>query len=127
MSQLEFKEEILHRLQEQDPRYDGRAYLLVLASLNHVMDGLTERRHITGRELAEGLREVAIQRFGLMARAVLADWGMDCTEDVGRIVFALVECGVLVKQDEDRIEDFRGVFDFREAFEDAYPWGAHLR
>lgn len=127
MSQLEFKEEILHRLQERDPRYDARAYLLVLASLNHVMDGLTERRHITGRELAEGLRDIAIQRFGLMARAVLADWGMDCTEDVGRIVFALVECGVLVKQDEDRIEDFRGVFDFREAFEDAYPWGAHLR
>lgn len=127
MSQLEFKEEILHKLQERDPRYDQRAYLLVLASLNHVMDGLTERRHISGRELAEGVRDVAIQRFGLMARAVLGYWGMDSTEDVGRIVFALVECGVLVKQDGDRIEDFRGVFDFREAFEDAYPWGANLR
>jgi uncharacterized repeat protein (TIGR04138 family) len=127
MSQLEFKEEILHRLQERDPRYDPRAYLLVLASLNHVMDRLTERRHISGRELAEGLRDVAIQRFGLMARAVLAYWGMDSTEDVGRIVFALVECGVLVKQEGDRIEDFRGVFDFQEAFEDSYPWGAHLR
>lgn len=127
MSQLEFKEEILHKLQERDPRYDQRAYLLVLASLNHVMDGLTERRHISGRELAQGVRDVAIQRFGLMARAVLGFWGINDTEDVGRIVFALVECGVLVKQDGDRIEDFRGVFDFQEAFEDAYPWGAHLR
>ncbi|MEJ2539700.1 MAG: hypothetical protein P8188_06985 [Gemmatimonadota bacterium] len=98
----------------------------MLATLNHVMAGLTERRHISGRELALGMRDVAIERFGLMARTVLSHWGLETTEDVGRIVFALVECGVLVKQEGDRIEDFRDVFDFQEVFEDAYPWGAHL-
>ncbi|HSM03732.1 MAG TPA: Minf_1886 family protein [Longimicrobiales bacterium] len=126
MAQVEFADEILQQLQERDPRYDARAYLLVLSALNHVMEGLAERRHISGRELALGLRDVAIDRFGLMARPVLSHWGMHDTEDVGRIVFALVECGVLVKQTGDRIEDFQDVFDFREVFEDAYPWGAHL-
>ena len=61
-----------------------------------------------------------------MSRTVLEHWGLRGTEDVGEIVFALVESGVLVKQDGDRIEDFRDVYDFGEAFEDAYPWGAHL-
>jgi len=38
------------------------------------------------------------------------------------VVFALVEQGVLVKQDEDRPEDFVDVLDFDEAFERDYPW-----
>ena len=126
MAQVEFADEILQQLQERDPRYDARAYLLVLAALNLVMERLSERRHISGRELVLGVRDVAIDRFGLMARPVLSYWGMHDTEDVGRIVFALVDCGVLVKQEGDRIEDFRNVYDFREVFEEAYPWGAHL-
>jgi uncharacterized repeat protein (TIGR04138 family) len=35
---------------------------------------------------------------------------------VGQIVFALVEAGILIKQDEDELQDFVGVFDFDEAF-----------
>ena len=72
------------------------------------------------------MRDLALDRFGLLARSVLAHWGIVCTEDVGDIVFALVEGGVLVKQDEDRIEDFRDVYDFEEVFESAYPWGGQL-
>ena len=126
MAQVQFEEEVLWRLQERNPRFHARAYLLVLASLNHVMEHLPERRHISGRELAEGVRDVALERFGVIARAVLEHWGIRRTEDVGEVVFALVEGGVLVKQDEDRLEDFRDVYDFEDAFETAYPWGRHL-
>jgi uncharacterized repeat protein (TIGR04138 family) len=59
-----------------------------------------------------------------MARTVLEHWGIHATEDLGDIVFALVECGILIKQEDDRKEDFRAVFDFEEAFELGYPWGA---
>ena len=126
MAQVQFEEEVLWRLQERNPRFHARAYLLVLASLNHVMEHLPERRHISGRELAEGVRDVALERFGVIARAVLEHWGIRRTEDVGEVVFALVEGGVLVKQDEDRLEDFRDVYDFEDAFETAYPWDRHL-
>ncbi|UCC26135.1 MAG: hypothetical protein JSU98_03330 [Gemmatimonadales bacterium] len=126
MSPVQFAEEVVWRLQEKDPRFHARAYLLVLAALNHVMDRLPQRRHISGRELAEGVREVALERFGVLARTVLEHWGIRATEDVGEIVFALVEGGVLVKQDGDRIEDFRDVYDFREVFEEGYPWGRNL-
>jgi uncharacterized repeat protein (TIGR04138 family) len=126
MAQVKFGEEVLWQLQERNPRFQKGAFLLVLAALNHVMDGLPERRHISGRELAEGVRDVALDRFGVLARTVLEHWGIRATEDVGEVVFTLVEGGVLVKQDEDRIEDFREIYDFREVFEEAYPWGRHL-
>jgi uncharacterized repeat protein (TIGR04138 family) len=52
-----------------------------------------------------------------MARTVLEHWGIRSTTDVGALVFALVECGILIKQEEDRPDDFKDVFDFDEAFE----------
>jgi uncharacterized repeat protein (TIGR04138 family) len=124
MTDLQFAEEILLQLQEKNPRFHGKAYLFLLSALHHVMEGLGEKRHISGQELAGGVRELALERYGPMARTVLEHWGIHATEDLGDIVFALVECGILIKQDDDRKEDFRDVFDFEEAFELEYPWGA---
>lgn len=77
-------------------------------------------RHISGQELSEGLREFALMHWGLLARTVLARWNIHRTEDFGRIVFAMVENGYLSKTEEDSIDDFRNVFDFRTAFEKDY-------
>src|SRR5688500_1685761 len=124
MMDLQNAEEILLRLQEKNPRFHGKAYLFLLSALHHVMETLDRPRHISGQELAEGVRELALERYGPMARTVLEHWGIHATEDLGEIVFALVDCGILVKQEDDRKEDFRDVFDFEEAFELEYPWGA---
>lgn len=121
-----FDEEVLDRLRRRYPRFHEAAYLFVLSSLHHVIDGLPEPRHISGAELAEGARELALERFGPMARTVLEHWGVESTRDLGEIVFALVECGILIKEDEDSLEDFDGVFDFEEAFDRDYPWGADI-
>jgi uncharacterized repeat protein (TIGR04138 family) len=78
-----------------------------------------QNRHVTGRQLCEGLREYALRRWGLMARTVLQHWNITSTLDFGRIVFTLVEAGMLKTTDEDTLEDFREVFDFA-AFEEGY-------
>jgi uncharacterized repeat protein (TIGR04138 family) len=114
-------EELFERLRARNPRYHEAAYIFVLAALNHVLERLTEPRHITGRELVEGVRDLALERFGPMARTVVEHWGIQQTEDIGELVFALVECNVLIKQDEDTRADFVNVFDFDEAFELHYP------
>ena len=126
MTDLQFADEILDQLQERNPRFDTRAYVFVLAALHSVIHQLPEPRHISGRELAEGVRGLAIERFGPLARTVLEHWGIHATEDLGGVVFALVEQGILTKQDDDRPEDFVDVFDFQEAFELNYPWEAQL-
>ena len=121
-----FADEVLDRLREQHPRYHETAYLFILSALHHVLEALPEPRHISGRELAEGVRDLALQRYGPMARTVLEHWGIEETADVGAIVFALVEAGVLLKQDDDSPRDFESLFDFQEAFEADYPWGANI-
>ena len=73
-------------------------------------------RHMKGQELCIGLRDFAIERWGLMAPAVLRHWQIQRTEDFGRIVFVLVNEGTLSKTDDDSLADFRGVYDLVEAF-----------
>lgn len=122
MSGIVLEDALLDRLRHRYPGYHETAYLFVLSGLHFTIERLPEPRHITGRELAEGCRDLALERYGPLARSVLAFWGVHCTRNLGEIVFALVECGILVKQEEDSLTDFEGVFDFEHAFERAYPW-----
>jgi uncharacterized repeat protein (TIGR04138 family) len=115
----------LDRLRALNPRFHESAYLFVLSALHHVIERLPEPRHISGRELAIGVRDLAVLRFGPMARTVIEYWGLRETADVGEIVFGLVECNILIKQDEDTMADFAGVFDFDDAFEQDYPWSGN--
>ena len=123
MSQLDFADDVLARIRERSGRYDERAFLFVLAALEHLQARLPERRHVSGEELACACRDFALEQYGLLARHVLEYWGIRASGDFGTIVFTLIEVGLLKAQDEDRPEDFDDVFVFREAFEADYPWG----
>jgi uncharacterized repeat protein (TIGR04138 family) len=123
MTELQFAEEVLERLRDRYPRFHGKAYLFLLSALHSVLEGLEEPRHISGEELAQGAAELAMKRYGPMARTVLGHWGIHATEDLGDLVFAMVECGILIKREEDRREDFQALYDFEEVFERNYPWG----
>ena len=116
--------ETLGQLQRRNPRFAVEAYVFVLGGLQRRLAELDCPRHISGVELAGAVRDLAIERFGLLARVVLEHWGVHSTEDIGEIVFLLVDHGVLTKEETDRREDFADVFSFEEVFESEYPWGA---
>lgn len=80
-----------------------------------------EERHVTGQQLSIGLRDKAIANWGLLAATVLSRWGVYETLDFGKIVYALIDAGLFNKTEDDSIEDFRNVYDFRTAFEQAKP------
>ena len=75
-----------------------------------------------GGEVADAVREMALGRFGPLARTILEHWGIHSTDDIGEIVFALVDYGVLIKEPTDSLDDFEALYTFEEAFEDRYPW-----
>ena len=112
----------MDRIRLREPRFHEHAYLFVLAALEYCQTKLTERRHITGRELSDACRALALDRYGVMARVVLQHWGVSCTADLGDIVFTLVDTGLLLSQPNDTRDDFVDVFDFEDAFEREYPW-----
>lgn len=122
MTELAFREGIMDQIRLREQRFDERAYLFVLSALEHSQTKLTERRHITGPELAHACRDLALQRFGVMAKVVLDHWGIRSTLDIGDIVFTLVDLGLLISQPQDSRDDFYGVFDFADAFDREYPW-----
>ncbi len=107
-----------------EPRFHEHAYLFVLAALEFSQTKLPERRHISGAELAHACRELALERYGVMARVVLEHWGVTSSADIGDAVFALVAFGLLSSQPTDSKADFVDVFDFDRAFEREYPWNA---
>ena len=73
-------------------------------------------RHVSGQELCLGLRDYAIDQYGLLAPAVLNHWNIQRTDDFGKIVFAMIEFGIMSRTPDDTQEDFSGVYDFKEAF-----------
>jgi uncharacterized repeat protein (TIGR04138 family) len=122
MAELAFREGIMYLILIREPRFDEQAYLFVLSALEVCQARLSVRRHITGVELARAARDLALDRYGLMARVVLEHWGICCTADIGDIVFTLVELGFLLSQPQDTRDEFVDVFDFDLAFERDYPW-----
>ncbi len=60
----------------------------------------------------------------MLAPTVLATWNIRRTDDFGRIVFAMIEHGMMSKTPQDTIDDFRGVYEFDEAFHPEQMAGA---
>lgn len=103
--------DIIDDIREKDPRFRREAYVFVMNALDQYVRRLPAPRHVSGQELLGGVVELARQEFGPMAPTVFEEWGLASGKDVGRIVFSLVEAGVLGKQPEDRLEDFEGGID----------------
>jgi len=109
--------------------FNPQAFAFVRDGLQHtveqihgpgdVIDEVDESRHVSGKELCLGLRDYAVTRWGMLAPTVLERWNVRTTEDFGRLVFAMIDVGVLRKTEQDTLEDFQGVFDFAEAFQEA--------
>ncbi|MDX2017186.1 MAG: hypothetical protein SFY95_06030 [Planctomycetota bacterium] len=111
-------------LREKAGPYPTEAYLFVRDGLAHTMKMVygseeptgDESRHVSGQQLCLGLKDYAQARYGLLARTVLDKWHIRKTDDFGKIVFAMIDAGLMRRTEDDSLEDFRGVFDFGEAF-----------
>jgi uncharacterized repeat protein (TIGR04138 family) len=94
-------EERLEDLLELDPRYPREAYTFVFEALDHTVrrkHGIgpddpippSEDHHVTGGDLLDGVHP----------------WGLTASEDIGEIVFNLVEHGLMGRRESDHREDF---------------------
>jgi uncharacterized repeat protein (TIGR04138 family) len=126
MHGINFDEE-LEKIITKDPRYSRGAYLFVREALDHTQkmigtpapDPAKEDapRHVTGQQLLDGAREYALAQYGPMALTVLAEWGIRRCEDIGELVFNMVENSLLAKTEQDTRADFKGGYDFEDAFQ----------
>ena len=122
MNDLQFADDVMGRIRARGGRYHERAYLFLLGTIEFLQSRLEVRRHVTAAELAWACRDFALQQYGLLAPVVLAHWGITQTGDLGRIVYTLVEVGLLVTQPGDHESDFDAVYQFTDAFGESYDW-----
>ena len=115
----------LEELVRRDARFPCEAYEFVFAALAHTQEMLGrvpppegpagQDYHVSGPQLVEGVRDLALREFGLMARTVFRLWGINRTDDFGDIVFNLIEGGLMSKTDRDNRADFHDLFDLDQA------------
>lgn len=119
-SEADFKERV-QRIIDQDPRYRLEAYEFVAKAVGYTVKRIKEAdpeagKHISGQQLCEGCRDLARQQYGSLAIEVLADWGVTRTDDIGSLVFNLVNHGMLGVSEKDSPQDFAAVYAFDDAF-----------
>jgi uncharacterized repeat protein (TIGR04138 family) len=76
--------------------------------------------HVSGAELLRGVCDLAIREFGMMAPVVFRQWGIRTTDDVGAMVFNLIQVQRLSKSDRDAPDDFRDLFDLHQTLIDGF-------
>lgn len=111
----------LDQIVSRDPRFRREAYGFVRDALDFTQKTISREnqekvRHVTGGELLDGIRQLALKEFGPMAVTVLEEWGVTGCSDFGEIVFNMVDVGLLGRTEQDRREDFQVGYDFTTAF-----------
>jgi uncharacterized repeat protein (TIGR04138 family) len=107
-----------------DGRYSREAYEFLHRGIEHATrsvhgDGpisAEDRRHVSGADICNSLRILAVEQWGPLAGDVLRSWGLRRTRDFGEMVFLLIGLGLLGRQDSDSLSDFDDVYDFNAAF-----------
>jgi uncharacterized repeat protein (TIGR04138 family) len=110
----------LRSILKSDSRYKLEAYEFLMQALFYAQSKLDRQGHVSGKELLFGIKEYGVQQFGPLAQTVFEQWGVKNTLDFGEIVFSLVNNGLLKKTDEDSLEDFKEVYEFKDAFRKEY-------
>jgi len=118
MADISF-EEAVERSAQQDPRYLPGAYDFVRDALHLAVKKYCagdEAQHVSGQQLLEGVRDLALKEYGPMALTILQQWGLNQGIDVGNIVYNLIGVGYFGKSEGDSLEDFDHGYKFEEAF-----------
>jgi uncharacterized repeat protein (TIGR04138 family) len=100
--------------------YRADAYFFIRDALDYTKRtagrNKADEKHVTGKELLEGIRAFALETYGPMAVTVLEEWGVRNCGDFGELVFIMIEHNLLAKSETDNRADFKDGYDFDEAF-----------
>jgi uncharacterized repeat protein (TIGR04138 family) len=112
-------EEAIRRATQRDSRYTAGAYEFVRDALHVSVEkfrGGDEAQHVSGQELLEGVKDLALKEFGPMALTILNTWGLKAGIDVGNIVYNLIDVGYFGRSEGDTLDDFIDGNDWEQSF-----------
>lgn len=118
MEEIDFSSDTFADIVAKDKRYHARAYALLMDVVRYLGDD--GKRHVAGEDIVDEFRERALDQYGPLAYTVLTEWGLSTTEDIGEMMFNLVDGRRIGRDANDSADAFAGGYDFKEAFLDPY-------
>ena len=113
----------LDKIALKDGRFSPEIVKFVYEGLSYSVENLVGRPdHVSGQTLCQGLKLLAIENWGKLAKLVLNNGGVKTTRDFGEIVFLMIENKWMSAQPTDTIEDFDDVYDFQTVFKDEFKF-----
>ena len=114
MEEIDFESDDFADIIAKDRRYDARAYALLMDVVRYLTG--EGGKHCTGEDILDEFKERALDQYGPLTYTVLSEWGLSRTEDIGEMMFNLVDARRIGKDDKDSADSFAGGYDFRETF-----------
>jgi uncharacterized repeat protein (TIGR04138 family) len=113
----------LEEIAAENSRYNTEAFKFVYEGLGYTAKKVTAKpTHVSGQTLCEGLKNLALERWGRLAMLVLNSWRVTTTRDLGEIVYLLIKHEWMSTQATDSINDFNNVYDFKTVFKDDFAF-----
>jgi len=113
----------LDELSQKDGRYNPAAVRFVYEALGYTATKIADQPgHVTGQALCEGLRQLALKKWGRLAMLVLNSWRVKNTRDFGEIVYLMIKHKWMRAQPTDSIDDFNDIYDFKTIFKDQFTF-----
>ena len=111
----------LEQIAKEDSRFTSQAVRFVYEGLGYTAKKVaTEPKHVNGQTLCEGLRKLAIEKWGRLALMVLNRWGLKTTRDFGEIVYLMIRYEWMSAQPTDSIDDFNNTYEFQTVYKDQF-------
>lgn len=102
-------EDAVEQILQKNEDYPADAYFFIRAALDATVEKCrkpAENPHLSAEELYFGFCAYALEEYGPLALAVMEQWNIVTSSDVGNLVYNLIEVGVFGKQDGDRQDQF---------------------
>lgn len=113
----------LEEIAGEDGRFSPQALRFIHEGLGYTVKKVAAGPgHVSGTALCEGLRRLAVKKWGRLAMLVLNGWGVKTTRDFGEIVYLMIEHNWMSAQPTDSIGDFNDVYDFRTVFKEQFEF-----
>ena len=111
------------QIAREDGRFSPQALRFVHEGLGYTAKKVVaEPGHVSGQALCEGLKRLAIKKWGRLAMVVLGSWGVKTTRDFGQIVYLMIGHKWMSAQPTDSVDDFDDVYDFKTVFKDEFEF-----
>ena len=103
--------EIIETIIRKEKRYSKEAYKFVSDAVNYTVSRKNTKGHVSAHELLIGISDFALKEYSIFYEDIFKSWGIMSDEDIGNIVYLLIEHKALGASPEDSIEDFNRGFD----------------